>query len=131
MGLDSMGACQEPTAVAPDKGIGFASSDGAAQRTDGSGSGHAHKEAGMDVCSRDHPQASKERAAAVLFGPVLPPSFSTGEEGNFYFTDHMACVLVGGGRVDTVHSTGGNLPTAVALPLLVLALSCLSSLRSE
>lgn len=110
--LDTMGAPQELTAVAPDKGIGFASSGhAAAQRTDGSGSGHAHEEVGMDVCSRDHSQASKERATAVLFGPALPPLFSAGEEGNLYFTDHMAWVLVGGGTHCTL-CTGGTLPTA-------------------
>ena len=82
VGTDSVGTPQEPTAAATEKDTKLASSDAAVRRADSGGSGQDQEEAGMEVCSRDHPQASQERTtAAVSFGPALPPSFDAGEEG--------------------------------------------------
>ena len=77
----SAGVPQKPNTAAADMDTGLASSDAAVQQIDSSGSGHNHEEAGMDVCSREHPQVSQERTAAVAFGPVLPPLFNAGEIG--------------------------------------------------
>lgn len=81
VGTDSVGAPQDLTTAAAGTATGSASSNVVVQLSDSRGSGRNHEKAGMDVCSREHPQVSQQRTATVLFGPVLPPQFNAGEVG--------------------------------------------------